>query len=123
MPRFQISQHEDERELWRAKNATVEGNYLVTVTLGFGQDANPAEKFKAALVKLGREATLGKQLSKYCWLFALDLRLNVVMQTLVDHLGVDHNSFTVVDLKSGEGLAYDAEKRIVSEFYSKNLMA
>jgi len=41
----------------------------------------------------------------------------------VDHLGVEQHSYTAVDLKSGEGLSFDVEKRIVCEFYSKNWMA
>ena len=44
------------------------------------------------------------------------------MQTLVNHLGVEHHSFTVTEIKSGEGLAYDADKRVVCEFYAKAWM-
>ena len=68
------------------------------------------------------DATERRQLSKYSWLFALDARLNDVMQTLVNHLGVEHHSFTVTELKSGEGLAYDADKRVVCEYYAKAWM-
>ena len=123
MPRFYIGLEEGEKELWKASNVTLEGNILVTVTLSFaGQDANPLDRYKAALLALGKDAARGRQLSKYCWLFALDARLNDIMQTLVNHLGVEHHSYAVTDLKRGEGLAYDAEKRAVSEFYAKNWM-
>ncbi len=123
MPRFQISETDDEKEIWRAKSVTIEGNFLIAVSLGFGQDAKPVERFKAALIAIGKDARIGRQLSKYCWLFSVDARLNDVMQRLVDHLGIQHNSFLVVDLKAGEGLSYDAEKRIVHEIYAKNWMS
>ena len=124
MPRFYVGLTVDDKEVWKASNVAVEASYLVSAELSFsGQDPKPAERFKAALVALGKEATHGKQLSRFCWVFALEARLNDVFQTLVDHLGVEHHSFTAVNLKSGEGLAYDAEKRAVCEFYSKNWMA
>ena len=124
MPRFYIGLTEDEKELWKASNVAAEGNILITVELSFaGQDPKPVERYKAALLALGKDATKRRQLSKYCWIFALDARLNDVFQTLVDHLGVEHHSYTAVDLKSGEGLSYDAEKRVVCEVYSKNWMA
>lgn len=123
MPRFYIGLAEDEKELWKASNVTVEGNILITVELSFaGQDAKPVERYKSALLTLGRQATKRRQLSKYCWIFALDARLNDVFQTLVNHLGVEHHSYSAADLKTGEGLGYDAEKRIVCEFYAKNWM-
>ena len=124
MPRFYIGLTEDEKELWKASNVASEGNFLITVELSFaGQDPRPVERYKAALLALGKEATKRRQLSKYCWIFALDARLIDVFQTLVNHLGVEHHSYTAADLKSGEGLSYDAEKRVVCEFYSKNWMA
>ena len=123
MPRFYVGLSADEKELWKASNVTAEGNILITVELSFaGQDAKPLERYKAALLALDREATKRRQLSKYCWIFALDARLNDIFQTLVDHLGVEHHSYTAADLKSGEGLAYDAEKRVVCDFYAKNWM-
>jgi hypothetical protein len=123
MPRFYIGLEESEKELWKASNVTSEGNFVVTVELSFaGQDGKPLERYKAAMLALSRDATKRRQLSKYSWLFALEARLNDVMQTLVDHLGVEHHSFTVAELKSGEGLAYDAEKRVVCEFYAKAWM-
>jgi hypothetical protein len=123
MPRFYIGLEDGEKELWKAANVTTEGNFVVAVELSFsGQDGKPLERYKAAMLALNRDATKRKQLSKYSWLFSLDARLNDVMQTLVNHLGVEHHSFTVAELKSGEGLAYDAEKRVVCEFYAKNWM-
>ena len=124
MPRFYIGLTVDEKELWKATNAAAEGHILINVELSFaGQDAKPVERYKSALLALGRDATKRRQLSKYCWVFALDARLIDVFQTLVNHLGVEHHSYTAADLKSGEGLSYDAEKRVVCEFYSKNWMA
>ena len=124
MPRFYIGLTAGEKEIWKATNVAAEGNFLVTVELSFaGQDLKPVERYKAALVALGKDATNRRQLSKYCWVFALDARLVDVFQILVDHLGVEHHSYTVADLKSGEGLAYDAEKRVVCEFYAKNWTA
>jgi hypothetical protein len=123
MPRFQISEMDEDREVWRAKSATVEGNFLISVFIGFGQDEKPMERIKAALMAIGKEATRAHQLTRYSWLFAVEARLNDVMQKLVDHLGIQHHSFQVVDLKSGEGLSYDAEKRVVHEIYSKNWMS
>ena len=123
MPRFYIGLEDGEKELWKAANVTSEGTFVVTVELSFsGQDAKPIERYKAAMLALSRDATKRRQLSKYSWLFALDTRLNDVMQTLVNHLGVEHHSFTATELKSGEGLAYDAEKRVVSEYYARNWM-
>jgi hypothetical protein len=123
MPRFYVGLTVDEKEVWSASNVAAEGNLLVSVELSFaGQDAKPLERYKAALLALGKDATKGRQLSKYCWLFALDARLNDVFQTLVNHLGVEHHSYSAADLKTGEGLSYDAEKRAVCEFYSKNWM-
>ena len=123
MPRFYVGLAEGEKELWKASNVTSEGNVLITVELSFaGQDAKPLERYKAALVALGKEATKHRQLSKYCWAFKLDMRLNDIFQTLVNHLGVEHPSYPAADLHTGEGLAYDAEKRVVCEFYSKNWM-
>jgi len=123
MPRFYVGLTVNEKELWKAKNVAAEGNILITVELSFaGQDAKPLDRYKAALLALGKEATKRRQLSKYCWIFALDARLIDIFQTLVDHLGVEHHSYTAADLKTGEGLAYDAEKRVVCEFYAKNWM-
>ena len=123
MPRFYVGHTVDEKELWKASNVAAEGNLLITVELSFaGQDARPLDRYKAALLALGRDATTRRQLSKYCWLFKLDARLNDVFQTLVDHLGVENHSYSAADLKTGEGLAYDADKRVVCEFYSKNWM-
>lgn len=124
MPRFYVGLTQDEKEIWKAANVAAEANFLITVELSFsGQDSKPAERYKAALLALGKDADKRRQLSKYSWIFALDARLTDVFQTLVDHLGVEHHSYTAVDLKSGEGLSYDAEKRVVCEFYSKNWMA
>jgi hypothetical protein len=124
MPRFYIGLAENDKEIWKASNVAAEGNFLITVELSFaGQDPKPAERYKTALLALGKDATKRRQLSKYAWIFALDARLIDVFQTLVDHLGVEHHSYTAADLKSGEGLSYDAEKRVVCEFYSKNWMA
>jgi hypothetical protein len=123
MPRFYAGLTVDEKEVWSASNVAAEGNLLVSVELSFaGQDAKPLERYKAALLALGKDATKRRQLSKYCWLFALDAGLNDVFQTLVNHLGVEHHSYSAADLKTGEGLSYDAEKRAVCEFYSKNWM-
>ena len=124
MPRFYIGLVEDEKEIWKAANVAAEGNFLVTVELSFsGQDAKPMERYKAAMLALARDATKRRQLSKYSWIFLLEARLTDVFQTLVNHLGVENHSYTVADLKTGEGLAYDAEKRVVCEFYAKNWMA
>ncbi|MBI4192104.1 MAG: hypothetical protein HY525_16385 [Betaproteobacteria bacterium] len=124
MPRFYIGHSEGDKEIWKASNVAAEANFLITVELSFaGQDPKPAERYKAALLALGKDATKRRPLSKYCWIFSLDSKLIEVFQTLVDHLGVEHHSYTAVDLKSGEGLSYDAEKRLVCEFYSKNWMA
>jgi hypothetical protein len=123
MPRFYVGLTVDEKEIWKASNVTVEGNYLISVELSFsGQDAKPVERFKAALVALGRDANKRRQLTKYSWIFALDARLIDVFQTLVDHLGVELHSYSASNLKTGEGLAYDAERRVVCEFYAKNFM-
>jgi hypothetical protein len=123
MPRFYVGLEDGEKELWKATNVTVEGNFVVMVELSFsGQDAKPLDRYKAAMLALSRDATKRRQLSKYAWVFALEARLNDVFQILVNHLGVEHHSYTVAELKSGEGLAYDAEKRTVCEFYAKNWM-
>ena len=124
MPRFYIGLAENEKELWRASNVAAEGNFVISVELSFsGQDPRPVERYRAALLTLGRDATKRRQLSRYSWLFALEAGLNDVFQTLVDQLGIEHHSYTAIDLKSGEGLSYDAEKRVVCELYSKNWMA
>jgi len=124
MPRFYIGLTVEEKELWKARNVAAEGNFLVSVELSFaGQDAKPVERYKAALLAIGKEATKRRQLSRYCWIFALEARLNDVFQMLVDHLGVEHHSYTAANLLTGEGLSFDAEKRVVCEFYAKNWMA
>ena len=121
MPRFDVGLIEGEKEVWKAANVATEGNILLTVELSFaGQDAKPLERYKAALLELGRQATKRRQLSKYSWIFALDAPLSDIFRTLVNHLGVEFHSYTVADLTSGEGLSYDAEKRVVCEFYTKN---
>ena len=123
MPRFYIGLSEGDKDLWKASNVAAEGNMLITVELSFaGQDAKPLDRYKAALLALGKDATKRRQLSKYCWIFALDARLTDVFQTLVNHLGIEYHSYTAADLKSGEGLSYDAEKKVVCEFYAKNWM-
>ena len=122
MPRFYVGLAKDEKEIWKAANAAAEGNFLITIELS-GQDPKSAERYKGALTALDKDAAKRRQLSKYVWIFALEARLNDVFQTLVDQLGVEHHSYTAVDLKSGEGLSYDVEKRVVCEFYSKNWMA
>jgi hypothetical protein len=124
MPRFYIGLSQDEKEIWKASNVVVEANIMVTVELSFsGQDAKPAERYKAAMMAIGKDAARRRQLAKYSWIFSIDARLNDVFQKLVDHLGVEHHSYTAVDVKSGEGLSFDAEKRVVCEFYAKNWSA
>ncbi len=123
MPRVYVGHTVDEKEVWKAANVAAEGNLLITVELSFaGQDAKPLDRYKTALLALNKQATKRRQLSKYSWLFALEARLIDVFQILVDHLGVENHSFSAADLKTGEGLAYDAEKRVVCEFYAKNWM-
>ena len=123
MPRFYVGLTIDDKDIWKATNVAAEGNFLITVELSFaGQDANPVERYKSALLAIGKEASKRRQLSKYCWVFALEARLIDVFQTLVNHLGVEYHSYTAADLQSGEGLSYDAEKRVVCEFYSKHLI-
>ena len=122
MPRFYVGLAENEKEVWKATNADAEANFLITIELS-AQDPKSAERYKAMLSALDKDAAKRRQLSKYVWIFALEARLNDVFQTLVDQLGVEHHSYTGVDLISGEGLSYDVEKRIVCEFYSKNWMA
>ena len=123
MPRFYIGHTVDDKEVWKASNVAVEGNILISVELSFaGQDPKPLERYKSALLALGREATQRRQLSKYCWLFKVDMALNDVFQPLVDHLGVEHHSYAATDVDNGEGLAYDVEKRLVAEFYAKHLL-
>ena len=103
MPRFYVGLSEGEKEIWKASNVAAEGNILITVELSFaGQDPKPLDRYKAAMLAISRDATKRRQLSKYSWLFALDARINDVMQTLVNHLGVEHHSFTVTELKTGE---------------------
>ncbi len=122
MPRFYVGLAKDEKEVWKAINADAEANFLITIELS-AQDPKSAERYKAALTALGKDAAKRRQLSKYVWIFALEARLNDVFQALVDHLGVEQHSYTAVDLKAGEGLSFDVEKRVVCEFYSKNWMA
>jgi hypothetical protein len=123
MPRFYIGLTVDDKEIWKASNVTTEGNFLISAELSFsGQDAKPIERYKAALTAIGRDANKRRQLTKYSCIFALDARLIDVFQTLVDHLGVEYHSYSAANLKTGEGLAYDAEKRVVCEFYAKNFM-
>ena len=124
MPRFYIGLNEGEKELWKATNVATEANFMINVELSFsGQDPKPLERYKAALISLGRDADKRRQLSKYCWIFSMNARLTDVFQVLVNNLGVEYHSYTAAGLKSGEGLSYDAEKRVVCEFYSKNWMA
>ena len=106
MPRFYVGLAKDEKEIWKATNAAAEGNFLITIELS-AQDPRSAERYKAALTTLDRDAAKRRQLSKYAWIFALEARLNDVFQILVDHLGVEQHSYTAVDLKSGEGLSFD----------------
>jgi hypothetical protein len=124
MPRFYVGKWEGDKAVWNAGNATAEGNFLVTFDLAFdAPDEDIGKRYRAALAKLEEAASVRRELSAFTWLFALDAKLNDVFQTIVDHLGVDYHSYTAVDLKSGEGLSYDAEKRVMCEFYSKNWMA
>ncbi len=124
MPRFYVGYSEGEKEIWKASNVNAEANFLVTVELSFaGGDPTPTDRYKAALIALGKEATKRRNLSRYAWIFSLDSKLNEIFQTLVDHLGVEHHSYSAVDLHSGEGLAFDADRRVVCEFYSKNWIA
>ena len=92
MPRFYVGLTENEKEIWKASNVAAEANFLITVELSFaGQDPKPMERYKAALLALGKDATKRRQLSKYSWIFSLDSKLIEVFQTLVDHLGVEHH--------------------------------
>jgi hypothetical protein len=122
MPRFYVGLSRNDKEVWKAANVAAEGNFIVSADLS-EQDPKSAERFKNAMTVLGRDANQRRQLSRYSWLFALEARLNDVFQMLVDQLGVEHHSYSAVDLKSGEGLAFDPEKRVVCEFYYKNWMA
>jgi hypothetical protein len=125
MPRVYIGLTENGKEIWRASTvAAAECNFLVTVELSVsGQDPKPTERCKAALLALGKSTAARWNLSRYSWVFSLDCGLNEVFQTLIDHLGVEHHSYTAVDLRSGEGLSFDAEKRVAYEFYAKNWIA
>ena len=64
MPRFYIGLTENEKEIWKAASVVAEANFLITAELSFsGQDPRPAERFKAALLALGKDATQRRQLS------------------------------------------------------------
>ena len=120
MPRFYIGKWTGDKVLWNAANNAAEGNFLITFDLAFdAPDEDIGKRYRAALAKLAEAASGQRQLSPFTWLFALDAKLTEVFQTIVDHVGVDYHSYTAVDLKSGEGLAYDADKRVVCEFYSR----
>jgi hypothetical protein len=122
MPRFYVGHTENEKEIWKATNAAAEGNFLITIELS-DDDPKSAERHNTALAALGQDAASRRQLSQHVWIFALESRLNDVFQGLVDHLGIEHHSYTAVDLKCGEGLSYDRQKRVVCEFYSANWVA
>jgi|SRR5450759_2097278 hypothetical protein len=124
LPRVYIGLAEDGKEIWRASIVAAECNFLITAEPSFsGQDPKALERYKAVLLALGKDGTKLRQLSKWSWIYSLDSRLNEVFQTLIDHLGVEHYAYTAVDLRSGEGLSFDAEKRVVCEFYAKNWIA
>ena len=123
MPRFYIGKWSGDKVVWNAANSAAEGNFLVTFDLAFdAPDEDIGKRYRAALAKLGEAAREHRELSPFTWLFALDAKLNEVFQTIVDHIGVDYHSYTAVDLESGEGLAYDADKRMVCEFDSRHRM-
>ena len=114
------------KEIWKAASVVAEANFLITAEPRF-RDRTPSRPNvspgKLRCWRWGKTQRRRRQLSKYCWIFFLESGLNEVFQTLVDHLGVEHHSYTAVDLKEGEGLSYDAEKRVVCEIYSKNWSA
>ena len=122
MPRFYIGREEGAKEIWRASNVALEANRVVTVDFGSVSEGGP-ERFKAALVKLARNASAARSVSSNTWIFELDSKLNEDFQILVDHLGVEDHSYTIVDLRSGEGLSYDAKNRVVCEYYAKNFLS
>ena len=124
MPRIYIGLTENGKEIWRASTVAAECNFLVTVDLSLsGQDPKPTERCNAALLALDKNTSARCKLSRYSWIFSLNSGLNEVFQTLIDHLGVEHHSYTAVNLRSGEGLSFDAEKQMVYEFYAKNWIA
>jgi hypothetical protein len=123
MPRFYIGKWAGEKSLWNAANATAEGNFLITFDFAFDAPGDDiGKRYRAALAKLGEGAREQRELSAFTWLFGLDAKLNEVFQIMVDQIGVDYHSYTAVDLNSGDGLAYDADKRVVCEFYSRHRM-
>jgi len=101
--------------------ATEEENSGAEVALDLsmgGVDPDIAANYEAVLRELS-EGTRGRQdLSQFVWLFDKDEQLEVMFKVLVNHLGAMHHNFTVVELATGEGLGYNAKRRVVYEISS-----
>ena len=70
MPRFYVGLSAGEKEIWKASNVAAEGNFLVMSSSRFpGRTPRPIERYKAALLALGKDADKGRQLVQILWLF------------------------------------------------------
>jgi hypothetical protein len=117
MARFAIAIFDKDVKniVWQAENEAVEGQFLVAFDFGLAVDDKLPERYKDALLELTEKATARQDLSERMWLFSADLSLNQVFQIFVNNLGVEHHCYSVTELATGEGLAYNAKRRVVYE--------
>jgi hypothetical protein len=104
------------KPVWIAENKPVQGRFLVTLDLGLGAvDPKVADAYKEALQSLNKSATARQDLSQYIWIYTSALSLEEMFQTLVHSFGSTHHNYSAIDLTCGEGLAYNAKRRVVYE--------
>jgi hypothetical protein len=110
----------NERELWRATNQPVHADFLVVLDMTTGGvDTEIAERYKAALLGLTKHAIARQDLSQYTWLFSTTLSLKQVFNLLLTEIGVEHHDYSVIELATGKGFAYQARRRAVYEISSR----
>lgn len=111
--------NDNEEEVWCAANQAVSGQYLITMDLALGgHDPRMAERYKAALMSLSEVATARQDLSQFTWLFSTSKSLEEVFNLIAQALEPEHHSFTVIELTTGEGLAFNAKRKIIFEISS-----
>jgi hypothetical protein len=101
---------------WEARVAATEATFLVVLNLDASVDA--VNEFKQFLKTITAETVGWVPITSSTWLItAPGVQLEQMFKICVDSFPVQRHSFTVVELATGEGLAFDPKERIVYEVY------
>lgn len=121
MERFHIGTMNADlsRETWSASVAEVKADFLLAINANRkGRDAKLDASYAELLHALKRETTGAVAITGSTWLINAKMQLEALFRLVVDHLGIAHHAYTLIQLQSGDGLAFDPEAGAVYEIFA-----